>query len=141
MIDIDTSDRKEQRNFGLLMAGAFVVLGFMRWGLHWRGSEEMPGLPYGFLVVAGVFLVLCLLAPTALKPLFDLWIKLALILNWVMTHFLLSVSFFLTVLPIGILMRLFGKDPLNRALDKNTTSYWQKAEDRSDEPDRYTKQF
>lgn len=141
MIDIDTSDRKEQRNFGLVMAGAFTLLGFVRWGLHWRASDEMPSLPYVFLVVAAVFLFLGLVAPRSLEPLFVVWIKLALVLNWIVTHIVLSIAFFLTVLPIGILIRLFGNDPLDRALDSDAESYWKKAEYRRDDPDQYTKQF
>ena len=47
------------------------------------------------------------------------WMKLASFLNWVMTHVILLVIFFLLLLPIALLSRLFGnRDPLNL---KNTT--------------------
>ena len=36
----------------------------------------------------------------------------------------MALVYFLTVLPTGLIMRLFGKDLLNRKLDKNAKSYW-----------------
>ena len=141
MIDIDTSDPKEQRNFGLVMAAAIVVLGLIRWGLHWRGADGMPTPPYYYVGVSGVLIVLGLLVPRALQPFFVVWIQIATVLNWLVTHVVLSICFFFTVVPIGILIRLFGSDPMNRALDKDAVSYWQDAENQSVDPERYTKQF
>lgn len=141
MIELDTSDRKEQRNFGLVMAGAIAVLGLIRWGLHWRGAEAMPELPYYYFAIAFAFAFFGVIAPKALKPLFDGWIAIAVVLNWIVTHIVLTVAFFLTVVPIGILMRIFGNDPLDRSLSDSATSYWQDAENQADDPERYTKQF
>ncbi len=36
----------------------------------------------------------------------------------------MSLVYFITVLPIGITMRLFGKDLLKPKLDKSVKSYW-----------------
>jgi len=141
MIDIDTSDKKEQRNFGLVMAVAVSVLGFIRFGLHWRGADEMPEWPVYYIAVSVVFLVLGLVAPTLLKPVFDVWIKFAGVMNFLVTHLVLSIAFFTTVLPISILMRLFRHDPLDRALDSKASSYWKEAETPGDDPESYTKQF
>lgn len=141
MLDIDTSDKKEQRNFGLVMAGAFVVLGGVRWLLHWRGSEEIPAPPYVLIGVAAVFGALGLVAPRALKPVFDAWLKLATVMNFIVTHLVLSIAFFLTVTPIGILMRLFGNPPLDQELDSSRDSYWEDVNADDDNVERYTKQF
>ena len=141
MIDIDTSKRSEQRNFGLVMAAAITIFGFIRWGLHWRGADAMPPLPYYYLAVSAAFVFLALLLPAVLKPLFDVWIKIAIVLNWVVTHIILTAVFFFTVLPIGILMRLFGKPPLELVLDDDAKTYWQDAEKHTDDTDRYTKQY
>jgi hypothetical protein len=141
MIDIDTSDKKEQRNFGLVMAGAISLLGLIRFGLHWRGATEIPALPYYYFAVAIVFGVLGLIAPKTLKPIFEIWIKIAVVLNFIVTHVVLSIAFFFTVLPIGILMRVTGNDPLDRALDADATTYWQDAETPADDPEGYTKQY
>ena len=141
MIDINTSDRKEQRNFGLVMAVAVTILGLIRWGLHWRGADSMPPLPYYYFALAFGLASAGIFTPALLKPLFDLWIKLAIVLNWIMTRLLLSIIFFLTVLPIGIIMRLFQNDPIDRALDKSANTYWKDAENQTDDPERYKKQY
>jgi hypothetical protein len=141
MIDIDTSDKREQRNFGLVMAGAITLLGFIRWGLHWRGAESMPTLPVYYMAVSSAFIVLALLMPKVLKPLFVVWMKFANVLNWIVTHIILSLVFFLTVVPIGILMRAFGKKPLEIGLDSKADTYWEDAENQFDDVEKYTKQF
>lgn len=141
MIDIDTSDKREQRNFGLLMAFAIPLIGMLRFGLRWRGADEMPALPLYYFITGLLFATLALLAPRSLKPLFDSWIKLATILNFLVTHIVLSIAFFFTVVPIGILMRITGNDPLDRALDADANTYWQDAESPADDPEGYTKQY
>ena len=141
MIDIDTSDRKEQRNFGLVMAVAITVLGFIRWGLHWRGAEVAPPLPTYYMLVSVVFVMAALTVPGALKPLFIVWIRFAIVLNWLVTRIILTLVFFLTVLPIGILLRVFGKPPLDFSLDSGATTYWEDADNQTDDTELYTKQY
>lgn len=141
MIDIDTSDKKEQRKFGLVMAGAIIVLGLIRFGLHWHREEAMPTLPYYYFALAFLLGVLGLTIPGALKPFFDIWIKLASVLNYIVTHLVLTIAFFFTILPIGIIMRVIGHDPLDRKLDKDATTYWQDVETHTDESGGYTKQY
>ena len=36
----------------------------------------------------------------------------------------MALVYFLTVLPIGLIMRLLGKDLLRQKIDKNAKSYW-----------------
>jgi hypothetical protein len=36
----------------------------------------------------------------------------------------MAVVYFLTIMPIGLLLRLTGRDPLLKKLDKNERSYW-----------------
>ena len=62
-------------------------------------------------------------------------------LNWLMTHFLLTLSFFGMILPVGGVIRLFGNDPLKREWDPNALSYWEEPEEQPAEFDRYLNQF
>ena len=50
--------------------------------------------------------------------------KLSFILAWINTRLILIVIFYLIFAPIGIAMRLFRLDLLDRKIDKNTASYW-----------------
>lgn len=134
-MDIDTTNKKEQRKFGLVMAGAFTVLALIRWALH-RGT-----IPTGFLVIAAAFLVLGLVAPRVLRPVLFVWLKFALALNWFMTRVLLTTAFLGMIVPARILIRLFSTDPLKRAWDPEAPTYWEEPEDQPEELERYLNQF
>ena len=41
---------------------------------------------------------------------------------------LMGIVFFIVITPIGLIMRLIGKDLLNKKIDKSLTSYWNKRE-------------
>lgn len=135
-IDINTADKGEQRKFGLLMAAAITVLGLLRWAFH-----GFSGFPTYFFAIAAVFLVLGLLLPMALKPVFDVWLRFAVVLNWFMTRVFLSVAFYLLIVPIGVAMRLFGNDPMKRAFLPKGESYWEAPEDQPEAFNRYRKMF
>ena len=135
-IDIDTTDKKEQRKFGLLMAAAIIVLGLIRWAFH--GFNVFP---INFFIVASVFLILGLLLPKALKPVFDIWLRFAVVLNWFMTRLFLTVAFYLLIVPIGIIFRLFGEDPMKRKWKPESDSYWEEPEEQPSDFNRYRKMF
>ena len=44
--------------------------------------------------------------------------------GWAVSHALLGAMFYLVMTPIGLLMRLFGYDPMHRRFDPAATSYW-----------------
>ncbi len=135
-IDIDTSDKKEQRKFGLLMAAAIMALGLIRWAFH-----GFSGFPVYFFIVASVFLLLGLLLPFTLKRVFDVWLRFAVVLNWFMTRLFLTVAFYMLIVPIGIIFRLFGEDPMKRKWKPESDSYWEEPEDQPSDFNRYRKMF
>jgi len=136
MLNVDTSDRKEQRKFGLTIGAAFAVLGLLRWAIG--GFAHFPQY---FLILAAVLCALGLIAPKALQPLFVVWIKLAIALNWVMTRVMLSLAFYLMITPVRLIIRLFGDDPLKRAWQPDAATYWEEPEDQPKELERYLNQF
>jgi len=135
-MNINVSDKKEQRKFGIVMAAAIAILGLLRWAVH-----GFAHFPKWFLFVALAFLVLGLVAPRLLKPILFVWMRFALALNWLMTRVVLALAFFLLFIPTAIVMRVAGKDPLKRAWDPTAASYWEDAEEQPAELDRYLNQF
>lgn len=140
MLDIDTSSRTEQRKFGLVMAAAICILGLLRMAIRFALHGTFAN-PLWFFVAATPFLVLGLLWPRSLQPVFVAWMKFALVLNWVITHLLLTVFYFLILLPMGLCMRLFAKDPLKRRWLPASESYWEPAEEQPEELERYRHLF
>jgi len=105
------------RGFGLVFAGFFALMSALSW---WRGHTSW----HWALPLAAIFLVVALVYPRILNPLNKLWLKSGLLLYKIVNPIVLGLLFFLTITPIGLLMRAFGKDFLRLKLDGDTRSYW-----------------
>lgn len=105
------------RMFGLVMAAFFGLLGL--WPL-WSGGA----VRFWALAVAALFLTVALLLPSALAILNRLWMRLGLLLNRIVSPIALGIVFLLSVLPVGLMMRALGKDPLRLKRDPSANSYW-----------------
>jgi len=66
--------------------------------------------------------------PVVLKPIFFIFKRITAILAWFNTRLILILVFYLVATPIGVLMRIFGKDPLDKKIVKNSSTYWIKRE-------------
>ncbi len=122
------------KKFGITMSIAFLVLTLLIFIRHKHGIWPTS-------IISGLFLAIGLIAPAYLKPVYIFWMRFAYLLGWVNTRLILTVIFYLVFTPVGIFMRLLGKDPLDRALDKKTASYWKEKEKKEFSPLNYTRQF
>lgn len=111
--EVETSS---DRSFGLVFAGFFALLAAYHAWQH-RGLWPL------WIAIAAVFLVVALWRPQVLAPLNRVWTKLGLFLGMIVSPVVLGLMFFLVMTPIGMLMRLFGKDPLRLRGDPGE-SYW-----------------
>ena len=75
------------------------------------------------LITAVIFLILGLTNSKVLTPLNKLWFKFGLLLGKVVSPLIMGIIFFLVVTPIGLIMRIIGKDLLNLKFN-NKKSYW-----------------
>ena len=75
------------------------------------------------LITAIIFLILGLINSKVLTPLNELWFKFGLLLGKVVSPLIMGIIFFLVVTPIGLIMRIIGKDLLNLKFN-NKKSYW-----------------
>jgi hypothetical protein len=104
-------DKKGLREFGLvtgaLLVGLFGVL------LPWLFHLGFPLWPW---IIAGILWGLALLLPMGLKLIYHGWMFIALIL--------LALVFYLIITPLGLIMRLWGKQPMQR-FQLPVTSYRQ----------------
>ena len=122
------------RSFGLVFAAVFVLVGA---GPLIHGNE--PRL--WALGAAAAFLAAALLVPRALRPLNLLWFRFGLVLHHVVTPVVMGLLFFLVVTPVGLLMRLSGKDPLRLKRDPQAASYWIHRQPPGPTPDSMRNQF
>jgi hypothetical protein len=109
------------RSFGLLFAAFFVAIAAIN---HWRHHDFYPY----FAALALLFLLISLLMPRLLAPLKRLWLKLGAVLGLVVAPIVLVLSYALAIVPVGLLIRIFGKDLLSLKHDGPANSYWIKRE-------------
>ena len=110
--------KKELREFGLV-TGTIVVLLFGLL-LPWLFDHQSPLWPW---IVGGVLWGWALLLPTSLLPVYQGWMEIGRVLGWINTRIILAVLFYALFLPSGFVMRLLGKDPMVRNIDKSKTTY------------------
>lgn len=125
--------KKEVRTTWIGFAVIFAVIGSL---LLYKGRWAYPY----FLLASGFFAFFAATAPMALLPLYRLWIKFALKLAWFNTRLLLGLTFYFVMTPVGLFMRMTGKDFLDVKIDRDAKSYWKKRES-NDDLSRYEKQY
>jgi hypothetical protein len=141
MMDIDTKDKLEQRKFGLVMGAAFAVLTLIRWGHHRWSAGEWGTPSYVLLGIGAAFSLLGLLAPTWLQPVFWAWIKFAIGMNWFMTRLLLTIVFFLFIVPTRAVRSILRIDALHRKWRPGAATYWEEPDEQPGDPRRYLDQY
>jgi len=77
------------------------------------------------LLVSILFLILTYTSPKVLFLPNKLWHRFGILLGIIIAPIIMTLIYFLTVLPTGIIVRLLGKDLLKQKLDRNTNSYWE----------------
>jgi len=117
-LEILTLDARGYRKFGLTTGAIIIVLfGLL---IPWLFNLNFVKWPW---ILGGVLILWGLVAPTTLKPVYIGWMKFGNVMNWINTRIILGILFYGMFLPIGVVMRLFGKDPMHRKLDSGLSSY------------------
>lgn len=144
-IDIDWNPGSAKlRQFGAIGCGVFAALGFAAWreGLLFAsglGAARVP-LASALGALAALCALFAVLWPRGNRPLYLALTALALPLGWAVSYALLFALFFLLITPIALLLRVLRKDPLARAADPGSQSYWDVAERERPKAD-YFRQF
>jgi hypothetical protein len=99
---------QEGRKFGVSVGAAFLVLAGLMW---WRGRT--PGL-VAFGVLGTLLLLAGLAIPGRLGPIYRAWMGFAALLSKVTTPIFMGIVYFLILTPVGIVLRLMGRNPLSQ---------------------------
>jgi Saxitoxin biosynthesis operon protein SxtJ len=105
------------RSFGFVFAGFFLLVSL--WPLI-RGGAIRPWA----MLLAGGFLAAAFLRPSVLRPLNRVWTYVGILLHRIVSPLVLGMLFFVTITPIGLLMRWTGRIPLKLRFDPDAPSYW-----------------
>jgi hypothetical protein len=107
----------KNRPFGLALSMLCVAITGIQF--HRANAINYP------ILTAGVLILLCsLFWPSILLPLRRLMEWIGHYMGIVNTYLLLSIIYVLLFVPIGVIMKIAGRDHLNRKWDKNAPTYW-----------------
>ncbi len=105
------------REFGWVFSAVFCLIAL------WPLLDAAPPRIWAF-VVAALFALVAVFFPAALTPLNRLWTRLGAVMHKIVNPVVLGLIYLLTILPIGLIFKLLGKDPLRLKRDPNASSYW-----------------
>ena len=112
------------RNFGIVFFIVFLLI-----SLYPIINNE--DIRIWSIIIALIFFILGIINSNLLSPLNKIWFKFGLQLGKIISPLIMGLIFFLVVTPIGLIMRLLGKDLLNLKLNKNKTYWVEKSDPKS----------
>tara|TARA_B100000315_G_scaffold193836_1_gene184387 strand:- start:27 stop:422 length:396 start_codon:yes stop_codon:yes gene_type:complete len=105
------------RSFGLVFFIVFIIIAL--WPLTSEGSIRIWSI-----IVSLIFLILGLINSKLLTPLNQLWFKFGITLGAIVAPVVMGIVFFLVVTPTSLILKIMGKDLLNKKYDKKKKTYW-----------------
>lgn len=136
MLDLNWNpSRRELRQFALLCLGFGAVVGGLI--LYKTGSWSVPSVIWGVSLIVAA---LGLFDAALVRPIYVAWMAAAYPIGWIISNAVLALTFYVVMLPIGLLMRAIGRDPLGRREHRSAGSYWVPHEPPRD-PGSYFRQF
>ena len=137
MIQINKNpSKRELRIFAALVFPAFWTL--VAAILTFRFDQPRIAVPV--LVVALVISIAGFASPRFMRLVYLGMVYATYPIGFVISHILLAVVYFVVITLTGVLMRLLGRDPMNRDFDPSVATYWIDKEPDSD-ADRYFRQY
>ena len=113
MDDIKVGSNK---SFGIVFFVVFLLI-----SLYPLLNNE--NIRFWSLIISIIFLILGILNSSLLSPLNKLWFKFGVLLGKIISPIIMGIIYFLVVTPIGLIMKLLGKDVLNLKYH-DYKSYW-----------------
>lgn len=116
--EIPELDKKALRDFAWMFA--VVVVSLFGLILPWLFKRDWPWEPW---VIAAAFFTWGVVAPSAVRPFYRLWMRFGFVMNAILTRIILGAVYYFVILPFGLVFRLRGRDSLRRKLDQGLHSY------------------
>ena len=99
----------DERSFGFSVGGVLLAIAAWVW---WRDSETAAGI---LATIGGLLAAAAALAPSILRRPKRVWFRAAHILGWINSRILLGLFFAIIITPVGVVMRMAGRNPLRGA--------------------------
>lgn len=113
---------RDLKQFGLTLAGILTIFGAINF------LKGRTGFYTWFFGLSIIVFLLVITVPKHIKPIFVIFSKVGHAIGWVNSKIILTLIYFIFITPIAIIMRICGRDLLNRKIDKKEETYWVKHE-------------
>ena len=137
VVQINTNpSRKHLIQFGFIWMGFLAFFGavsYLKFG--------SPSLAKVLWVLAIVVPIIGWLVPAFMRLVFVGMSYLAWPIGFVVSHVVLAIVYYLVITPLGLVMRLFGYDPMKKRFDPAAASYWVTRDPTATDTKRYFRQF
>jgi len=112
--------RKELRNFGRVAIIASIVISVLLYLVKGLAIKWCA-----IIVAMGLLCFVCSLVwPVVTRCIYVGLMSLTFPIGMVVSFVLLAAFYYLLLTPVGLIFRLFGRDPLHRRFDRAAKSYW-----------------
>lgn len=138
MAVIEMNWRPSNRDLRVFAVVQLLVACVAAWLLHRRWQWDSVAI--GIAAASLMGLIVGMITPQVLRLPFVTWMLAAFPIGWVMSHVLLGIVYYGVVTPIGLALRLRGRDSLHLKPRADETTYWIIRPKASD-PSRYFRQF
>ena len=105
------------RNFGITFFFVFIIL-------YYIFSDNTNVSNFIFLPLSILFLFLGLINSSFLTPFNKIWNRFGLLLSYIVTPIIITIIYYVIVVPIGLALQLFSKNYLDIKKDSKKYSYW-----------------
>ena len=118
--EIPELDTQGLRQFGLMLAGVLALIPgvLLPWANKWQMLPNFYWIGLGLMVAAWA-----LAAPDSMRGLYRSWMRVAMLIGNSINIIILAIVFYLVIFPMGVIMRVMGKDPMHRTFDRDAKSY------------------
>jgi len=123
--------KNDLRSFGLIWAAIFAVVGL-------APLFKAHDMRVWSILLSLLFVVIAFFKPEILKQFYTVWTKVGEFIGGIISKIMLFGLFYLIFTPIAVILRLFGKDLLNKKFSKEQSSYWV---EREKQPESMKNQF
>jgi hypothetical protein len=121
-------DRRTLRQFGFIAVGGFGFVAAIAWFevliFSFGLGEARPLVSGGFAALAVVSGLLSVVYPAGNLPIYLLTSALTYPIGFVLSYVIMGTLFYVIIAPIGLLLRLFGTDPMERRINPDADTYW-----------------
>jgi hypothetical protein len=123
-----------ERSFGLVFALFCLLVAMTQW---WTDNGKF----LQWFVASSIFALAGMFMPRLLRPFNLVWFKFGILLHRIISPVIMGLMFFLVFTPIGVFMRLLGKNPLQLEFDTKADTYWISRTPPGPPPESFPNQF